>query len=53
MGISTKYDMHQKTRSKTSREPSKRSFERALETSGLSKKVTNRVWDWYHPQENK
>jgi hypothetical protein len=43
--------MHQKARSKSNRSPSKRSFKKVLATSGLSEKVSKKVWEWYNPPE--
>jgi hypothetical protein len=43
--------MHQKTRSKSNRAPSHRSFKKVLATSGLSESVSIKVWEWYNPQE--
>lgn len=43
--------MRQKTKGKQNIAPSERSFKSVLANSGLSKNVSNKVWDWYNPPE--
>lgn len=45
--------MRQKTKGKPNIAPSERSFKRGLATSGISKNVSNKVWEWYNPPEIK
>jgi len=45
--------MRQKTKGKQNIMLSERSFKRDLANSGLSKNVSNKVWEWYNPPELK